>query len=376
LGAAGAADWANPGAIGATTPNTGVFATLSATGKLTTAASVSGGAGFRMPHGAAPTNPVNGDMWTTTGGLYVRINSATQGPFGAVDWALPGAIGSLQPNTGAFTTLSVSGILTASNTSNNIRITSACNMTTPPAIGSGTPQSGRFTTLQVDSPLTATNAANVINIGTSCTMTAPPSIGTGTPGYAAFSDLYVWKTTGQDFFSVASGYDGTINELGYFKHETNTIGRGPVIGFAAQDSEGATQQYGRIGASIVTSTAGIEAGSLIFQTVNSGTMATKATLDNTGLFSLTNNLSVDGTSLLKGVITTNAASMVTPVTFTFAGVATNLIMGSTDGIAYIRNYGFWLNASTFYMPNLPDTNPLSYGYLWVDSNGFLKVSQG
>jgi hypothetical protein len=35
---------------------------------------------LRIPHGAAPASPVNGDMWTTTAGLFVRINGATVGP--------------------------------------------------------------------------------------------------------------------------------------------------------------------------------------------------------------------------------------------------------------------------------------------------------
>ena len=47
---------------------------------LLTAASVAGGARFRLPHGTAPTSPVDGDCWTTTAGLYVRINGATVGP--------------------------------------------------------------------------------------------------------------------------------------------------------------------------------------------------------------------------------------------------------------------------------------------------------
>ena len=38
------------------------------------------GASIRLPHGTAPTSPVNGDLWTTTAGLYVRINGATVGP--------------------------------------------------------------------------------------------------------------------------------------------------------------------------------------------------------------------------------------------------------------------------------------------------------
>lgn len=35
---------------------------------------------LRIPHGAAPTSPVNGDVWTTTAGLFVRINGVTVGP--------------------------------------------------------------------------------------------------------------------------------------------------------------------------------------------------------------------------------------------------------------------------------------------------------
>lgn len=37
-------------------------------------------ASIRLPHGTAPSSPTNGDMWTTTAGLYVRINGSTVGP--------------------------------------------------------------------------------------------------------------------------------------------------------------------------------------------------------------------------------------------------------------------------------------------------------
>jgi hypothetical protein len=47
-------------------------------GSLLTVASATGGAGFRLPHGAAPTSPTNGDMWTTTAGLFVYINGVTK----------------------------------------------------------------------------------------------------------------------------------------------------------------------------------------------------------------------------------------------------------------------------------------------------------
>jgi hypothetical protein len=48
------------------------------TGKINTVASAVGTAGFGLPHGAAPTTPVNGDLWTTTAGLFARVNAVTK----------------------------------------------------------------------------------------------------------------------------------------------------------------------------------------------------------------------------------------------------------------------------------------------------------
>lgn len=45
-------------------------------------ASAAGSAGFNLPQGAAPTAPVNGDLWTTSAGLFVRIAGSTVGPLG------------------------------------------------------------------------------------------------------------------------------------------------------------------------------------------------------------------------------------------------------------------------------------------------------
>lgn len=45
--------------------------------KLNLAAATTSFASLRLGHGVAPTSPVNGDMWTTTSGLFVRINGST-----------------------------------------------------------------------------------------------------------------------------------------------------------------------------------------------------------------------------------------------------------------------------------------------------------
>ncbi len=59
-------------------------------GLVITVASATGGAGFRLPHGTAPTSPVNGDIWTTTAGLFARINGSTVGPYGTGGGSTPG----------------------------------------------------------------------------------------------------------------------------------------------------------------------------------------------------------------------------------------------------------------------------------------------
>jgi len=63
----------NPG-LGAT------FGSVQMTSKLISITSGTSEAPLNIPHGSAPTSPVNGDIWTTTAGIYVRINGATVGP--------------------------------------------------------------------------------------------------------------------------------------------------------------------------------------------------------------------------------------------------------------------------------------------------------
>lgn len=47
-------------------------------GKTYTAASATAQAGLNVAHGAAPTTPANGDVWTTTAGMFAYINGATR----------------------------------------------------------------------------------------------------------------------------------------------------------------------------------------------------------------------------------------------------------------------------------------------------------
>lgn len=66
----------NTGTSGATIPLCNTAVTWG--GKATFPASATGAASINLPHGTAPTSPVDGDVWTTTTGVLARVNGATK----------------------------------------------------------------------------------------------------------------------------------------------------------------------------------------------------------------------------------------------------------------------------------------------------------
>ncbi len=74
------------------------------TGKLNTVGSTAGNAGLNLPHGIAPTSPGNGDMWTTTGGLFVRVNNTTVGPLSSTTGTVTSVTGTLPVSSSGGTT--------------------------------------------------------------------------------------------------------------------------------------------------------------------------------------------------------------------------------------------------------------------------------
>lgn len=157
------------------------------TGKLVITSSVAAPL-LNLAHGSAPGSPANGDVWTTTSGVYARINGATVGPLigtAGVPWATPGTIGSGTPNTGAFTTLSATGQITSTQATGSAPFviastTKVANLdvdkvdggdwAAPAAIGSGTPAAATFTSVdsnQASGSQFATPTAPVLFAGAS-----------------------------------------------------------------------------------------------------------------------------------------------------------------------------------------------------------------
>jgi hypothetical protein len=75
------------------TLNGGQLRQLQAAECLQLMACTTANASMNCPHGTAPSSPVNGDLWTTSAGLYARINGSTVGPLGTStgDFTGPGS---------------------------------------------------------------------------------------------------------------------------------------------------------------------------------------------------------------------------------------------------------------------------------------------
>ena len=98
------------------------------TGLLNTIASASGGAGFRLPHGAAPTSPVNGDVWTTTVAFFARINGVTQTLLTLAGGIMTGIIETLASSTAGAGLRIPHGAAPTSPTNGDVWTTSAAGL--------------------------------------------------------------------------------------------------------------------------------------------------------------------------------------------------------------------------------------------------------
>lgn len=98
------------------------------TGKVTLPASVAGSAPLNIPQGTAPSSPANGDIWTTSVGVYARINGTTYGPFGTVAgnavWgAITGSVNTQQFKIGSSPAGWTEGVVVVPNADNGYALT-------------------------------------------------------------------------------------------------------------------------------------------------------------------------------------------------------------------------------------------------------------
>jgi hypothetical protein len=189
------ATFASPGPIGSTTPSTGSFTTLTATGVITA------------------NTTTNSQSYTTTGAGTITISSGTLGTINNM------AIGGTTAAAATFTSITATGAITLNTTSNNQSYTTTGSATITigsggagtinnMSIGATTPLSGAFTTLGATGVITHNTTTNnqsytttgagtiTISSGTAGTINNM-SIGATTPLTGAFTTL---STTGNAVF--------------------------------------------------------------------------------------------------------------------------------------------------------------------------------
>lgn len=144
--------------------------------KENTAPSTTASAGLILPHGAAPSSPVDGDVWTTTAGIFVRINGVTVGPL--IAGTIPTAGGAPVNVTSAAAAAGVAGTFSRSDHKHDITVAAATTITPSSSNGAGSASS----LARSDHTHAITSAAPSVNLSVSSTNAA------GTAASVARSD--------------------------------------------------------------------------------------------------------------------------------------------------------------------------------------------
>ena len=282
------------------------FVAIDANGKVSTIASeATNGAGFNIAHGVAPTTPVNGDIWTTTGGLFARINAGTQ-QFAALStnntfsnasstYGSSTAAGTINVASGA----TISGATKAVNIGTAGVSGSTTNTTIGPVLGASTTNIGN------------TTAASTLNLATGATLsslTKNLNIGTG-------------STLGSTFINIGS----TANSSTTVNGDLTATGGQIVVG----NSTGTTSINIGTGATLTATTKAVNiatnavAGATTVVTIGSNTGTSTTTLQGTtnGITAAadTNSVALATTAFVVG-----QAGSATPIVDGTAAVGTSL----------------------------------------------------
>jgi len=184
------------------------------TGLVTTAASTTASAGFNIPHAvAAPTTPVNGDVWTTTGGIFWRQNGATKQAMNLGDTQTVSGNVTFSNANGTFGSSTAAGTINVGTGATISGATKAINIGTAGVSGSttnvtvGSSVAGAGVSVTVNGSLTTTGAsqnianstaASTINLGAGATISgSTKTLNIGTGGVAgSTTNINIGSTTG------------------------------------------------------------------------------------------------------------------------------------------------------------------------------------
>lgn len=308
---------------------------LTTTGTITAPASTTGLAPLNIPQGTAPSAPTNGDIWTTSAGLYARIAGATVGPYvssttatgltdsqisdtltiGASSTVADGALSSTVANLDQAETISGNWVNTANpwadnEVSDTLTIGSGSTMSSPPAIGGTSPAAGTFTTVTSTGNFnsTATTQTFIYNTPASGAANVRLCPLPSTTGDAADVDFFRQTNTSAAVnFNIRKGDNSSTSIFNVL------AGSSPATTF--KNSSGTTKVTVDHNTGNLTTVGTITAGSGPTVLTNSTGTIKGAALENSGVTAGTYN-----------GLTVSAAGLVT--------AASNLSVASSTTVAY------------------------------------------
>ena len=193
------------------------FVAIDQNGKVNTIPSTTASAGFNVPHAtAAPTTPVNGDIWTTTSGLFARINAGTRqfatlsdGQSFSGNNTFTGPTLTFGNTTAASTVnIGTGATLTATTKAINIGTAGVSGSTTNIIVG---PVLGASTT-----SIGNTTAASTLNLATGATLSgSTKAVNIGTSGVAgSTTNIAIGSTTGTSTTTLQGITNGITQTAG------------------------------------------------------------------------------------------------------------------------------------------------------------------
>ena len=206
------------------------------TGLVTTVASTTTTAGLNVPHGAAPTTPVNGDVWSTTGGLFWRQNGSTKQAMNLGDTQTVSGNVTFSNANNTFGSSTAAGTINVGTGATISGSTKAINIGTAGVSGSttnvtvGSSVAGAGVSVTVNGSLTTTGAsqnignstaASTINIGSGATISgSTKAINLGANGVAGSTTaITIGSTTGSSSTTLQGSTVGVT-----LAADTNTTG--------------------------------------------------------------------------------------------------------------------------------------------------------
>ena len=331
------------------------YSFINANGKVTTIPAVTTGAGFNIPNGVAPTsNLVNGDFWTTTAGVFTRINGNSiqiadvasgltysgnnifAGPtltFGNTTAASTVNIGTGATISGATRVINV-GTQSATGSTNNINIGGGSG-TTNVTLGGSINLSGPVSSGVNNISLGTGTAASVYAFGTGVTTTGlTKAISIGTNGASG-------STTNITLGSATSGATNNVQVNGPMTVGNNFTATGLNINIGTL---AATAFYNFGTGALVsgaTRTIGIGTNALAGSTnvITIGSTAGTSTTTLNGTTTIAGAATLSGATTVVGTAAFTNTARPTAVNVTGTAAATDLVTRNDVDAAAFDNFG-------------------------------------